>query len=250
MKERISVETQKIKFISNRFWLTKNSKSIPVPSSKDLPEWWSKGDRFFKDPSTNEYATFEDGSKMPTWKACHSFMDAMISGYSLVTPCDIEFYINEEGFIDCKTNDKKNKSFCVVRDPMPQFQHPKGYYTRHFSWLIDWGVELPEGYSALYLTPMNRFDLPFVNTVGIIDNDVVHLSGNIPFFLLEGFTGVIPAGTPYAQIFPFKRENWKSEIYIEDPKILPKKNHDNSLKYRIPNGGVYKNVDWHRKSYE
>lgn len=250
MKERINMETQKIKFISNRFWLTKKSKSIPIPSAKTVPDWWSKGDRFFKDPNTNEYVIQEDGGKIPTWKACHSFMDAMISGYFLVTPCDIEFFINDQGLIDCKIEDKKNRSFCGVRDPMPQFQHPEGYYKRHFSWLIDWGVELPEGYSALYLTPMNRFELPFLNTVGIIDNDIVHLSGNIPFFLREGFTGVIPAGTPYAQIFPFKRENWQSDIYIENPTVLPKKNHDNSLKYRIPNGGVYKNVDWHRKTYE
>jgi hypothetical protein len=31
---------------------------------------------------------------------------------------------------------------------------------------------------------------------------------------------------------------------------IPQKNIDNAAKYRVPDGGVYKNVDWHRRSYE
>jgi hypothetical protein len=244
------METQKAKFVTNRFWLNSKSPSKPVPASKLIPDWYSKGDRFFKDPNTQEYVKQEDGGKIPTWKACHSFMDSMISGYMLLTPCDIHFFINDKNDIDVRIDDKKNNSFCTTRSPMPQFHHPSGYYKTHFSWLIDWGVVLPEGYSALYLTPMNRFDLPFINTTGIIDNDKVHISGNLPFFLLEGWTGTLPAGTPFCQVFPFKRENWESEIVVEDPRILPKKNHENSLKYRIPDGGVYKDVDWERRSYQ
>lgn len=243
------MENPKISFITNRFWLNEKSASRPVPASRIMPEWYSKADRFFKNPD-GEYYKDENDGKLPTWKACHSFMDSMISGYLLLTPCDIEFYIGDQGHITCKIEDKKNANFCLPRDPMPEFYQPDGYYLHHFSWFVDWGIILEPGYSALYLTPMNRFDLPFVNTTGIIDNDVVHISGNLPFFLREGWTGILPAGTPYCQVFPFKRENWKSEIIVEDPKILPKKNHDNSMKYRVPNGGVYKNVDWHRKSYD
>jgi hypothetical protein len=97
---------------------------------------------------------------------------------------------------------------------------------------------------------MNRFDLPFINTVGIIDNDKINLSGSLPFFLQQGFTGTIPAGTPYVQIFPFKREDWQSEIVIEDPKILHIKNYKNSKKYRVKDGGVYKNEVWEKRTYE
>lgn len=101
---------------------------------------------------------------------------------------------------------------------MPQFIHPQGYYQEHFAWYPDWAVELPEGYSALYTHPLNRFDLPFFMTIGIIDNDKVNLPGTMPFFIAKGFEGTIPAGTPYAQIIPFKREDWKSEIIVEDIK--------------------------------
>ena len=96
---------------------------------------------------------------------------------------------------------------------------------------------------------MNRFDLPFINTQGIIDNDKVNLSGSLPFFVREGFTGVIPKGTPFVQIFPFKRESWEHEIVIEDPRKVNEKNQKNATKYRVPNGGVYKNEVWEKRTY-
>jgi hypothetical protein len=133
---------------------------------------------------------------------------------------------------------------------MPQFVHPQGYYKEHFAWYPDWAIELPEGYSALYTTPFNRFDLPFLMTTGIVDNDKINLPGTMPFFIIKGFEGVIPAGTPYAQIIPFKREDWDSDIIIENPNNLHKKNQENSNKYRVKDGGVYKNEVWSKRVYE
>jgi hypothetical protein len=239
----------KIKFITNRFWLKKDSKNRPVPASKEIPRWYSVADRFYK--SGNKYELDEEGYKYATFKSCHPFMDGMISGYLLKTPCDIEFYINEDGKISSKIKDRKYVNFCTDKYPMGQFHTPIGYHEEHFGWFIDWGIVLPKGYSALYLTPVNRFDLPFLNTVGIIDNDVTHLSGNIPFFIVKGWTGIIPQGTPYVQIFPFKREDWESEYLEESVEKLGIKNHNVSLKYRTPKEqGVYKNIDWHRKIYK
>jgi antitoxin (DNA-binding transcriptional repressor) of toxin-antitoxin stability system len=36
--------------------------------------------------------------------------------------------------------------------------------------------------------------------------------GSIPFYIKNGFEGVIKSGTPVAQIIPFKQENWKAEV--------------------------------------
>jgi hypothetical protein len=243
------MESNNIKFISNRFHLNENSPSVPEASSKLLVDWYKKADRFGKDES-GEYVVAPDGGKVSTWKSCPAVLDVMTTGYMLKTPCDIEFFLNQKNKISVRIENKKCYDFCTPRDPLPQFYQPDGYYLDHFAWFIDWGIELPPGYSALYLTPMNRFDLPFINTVGIIDNDKVHLSGALPFFIREGWTGIIPAGTPYVQILPFKRENWKSEIVIEDQKLLPKKNIENTKKYRVPNGGVYKNEIWEKRIYE
>jgi hypothetical protein len=72
----------------------------------------------------------------------------------------------------------------------------------------------------------------------------------MPFFIVNGWTGVIPAGTPYAQMLPFKRENWESEVVIEDPNKLYEKNMDNAAKYRVRDGGVYWNQVWERRTYK
>jgi antitoxin (DNA-binding transcriptional repressor) of toxin-antitoxin stability system len=132
---------------------------------------------------------------------------------------------------------------------MPQFKNPEGYYKEHFAWFPEWSVETPPGYSALYTHPLNRFELPFLTVSGIIDNDKVILPGSMPFFVKEGFVGIIEAGTPIAQIIPFKREDWESEYASEKPLDLARKNVVNSQKYRKPDGGVYKNEVWEPRKY-
>ena len=249
---RIQLDTNKIKFVKNRPWLDSDSDSTPKPIIKTIPDWYKQGDRFAKHPITGEsWIDPRDGGKVPTWKACPSVYDIMGSGYTYRTPCDIEFTESIYGQIQAKVLDEKNKDFLQVRPPMPGFKTPYGYHDHHFAWWSDWAVELPEGYSALYTQPMNRFELPFLTTSGIIDNDKVHLPGTMPFFLAKGFTGILPAGTPYAQILPFKRENWISEV---DDTIgyeqMVERNTKNSEKYRVPDGGVYQREVWERRKYE
>jgi hypothetical protein len=112
-------------------------------------------------------------------------------------------------------------------------------------------VELPEGYSALYTQPLNRFELPFMTMSGIVDNDHVKLPGTMPFFFLKGVTGVIPAGTPYAQIMPFRREHWQAEtdVSLMQPEMSAK-NVANSAKFRKPDGGIYLRDVWERRKYQ
>lgn len=238
-----------IKFVSNRHWLNKDSMSVPGPIIKTIPDWYRKADRFAKKPN-GDFWQGPDQGKIPTWKACPAIFDIMGTGYTLKTPCDIEFSNVDNNTLSITISDDRYKDFCTPRHPLDQFEHPKGYYQSHFAWFPDWAIETPEGYSALYSQPFNRFELPFLTTSGIVDNDNVNLPGSMPFFLREGFTGVIPAGTPFAQIVPFKREDWTSEIIIEDPKKLENKNMQNSNKYRLPDGGVYKNKVWQPRKYE
>ena len=242
---------QLIKFVKNRPWLTGDSSSVPKPTIKTLPEWYRKADRFHINPQTNKH--WEDpitGEKMPNWKACPSVFDIMGTGYVYRTPCDIEFY-EEHGQIKAKVLDEENKDFIQVRPPMYQFVPPTGYHEAHFAWWSDWAVEVPDGYSVLYSQPFNRFELPFLTTSGVIDNDKVSLPGTMPFFVVKGFTGVLPAGTPYAQMVPFRRENWESEVVSEISTMeLSMKNLANSKKYRVPNGGVYQKQVWERRIYE
>jgi hypothetical protein len=238
-----------IEFISNRYWLRSDSESIPKSISKLIPSWYRQADRFAKMPN-GEYWVGPDAGKIPTWKACPALLDIMTTGYSLVTPCDITFSIDDIGNISAKVSDPLYQDFVTRREPMPQFEQPHGYYKYHFAWFPEWAIKVPSGYSVLYSSPFNRYDLPFMTVAGIIDNDKVNLPGSMPFFIKEGWTGVIPAGTPYAQMIPFLREDWKSQTVIPTVNDIIINNTQNSKKYRIPNGGVYKNSVWTKRSYE
>lgn len=243
------MNTEKITFSANKIWLSKESQSAPKPIIKTIPDWFRKADRFAKKPD-GEFWIGPDSGKVPTWKACPAIFDIMASGYSLNLPCDIEFYMTESG-LKHKVLSNKYQDFIQVRDKMPQFEHPRGYYKNHFALTPDWQIKTPPGYSVLYTQPFNRFELPFLLTTGIVDNDKVHMPGSFPFFIVEGFEGVIPAGTPYAQLIPFKRENWTSEIIEQDDASeLMKQAMDNANIYRKPDGGIYKNEIWEQRKYE
>jgi hypothetical protein len=238
-----------IKFISNRNWLSENDPSAPRPTAKSLPDWYISADRFYKKPDGDSYIG-PDGGKVPTWKACPAIYDILTTGYVYKTPCDIEFFLDKNQKISAKALDLKYGDFIQDRDKMPQFDGPIGYHEKHFAWFPDWAVEVPEGYSVLYSQPYDRYDLPFLTTSGIIDNDKVKLPGSMPFFLNKEWTGILPAGTPYAQMMPFKREDWTSEYVKESGRSLLEKNMKNSAKYRVPNGGVYLKDVWEKRKYE
>lgn len=252
-----------ISFKSYRYWLNSDSDSAPKPTQQFIPTWYKDADRFAKNPQTGEYykatpnvcpfpkeGTKDDFGKIPTWKACPAIMDAFTTGYVLRTPCDLTFFKNKNGIIDVKIEDSRYLDFCTKRGPMAQFEHPIGYYEHHFAWHPDWGIELPDGYSCLYMTPMNRFDLPFLNTTGIVDNDKVFISGTFPFFIIDGWEGEIKAGTPYMQVLPFKRENWEHKIETQAYSQIYDKILKNMQFYRKPDGGIYQKEVWTRREYK
>ena len=237
----------RIKFISNRPWLNKSSITSPISTSKVVPEWYLRASRYVKDSHGNNVID-SSGGKVPSWKACPAIYDIFSTGYVLRTPCDITFYL-ENNKISVKIH-RRYEDFIQQRSEMPDFMQPEGYRKEHFAWWPDWGISVPEGYSVLYSHPFNRFDLPFLNTNGIVDHDKVSLSGTIPFFLKENWEGTIKQGTPYVQLFPFKREDWTSEHEIIDEYEMYNANMENSIKYRVSDGGVYLNQVWSRRSYE
>ena len=220
-----------IEFVSIlEFSSNKPLEPTPEPMIKHLPEWYKKAKKYFSE-------------KNSTYKNCAPFFDSMSAGYALLTPCDISFFI-EDGepkvFLP-----KGYEGFVTERPPMGEFHSPTGHYKKHFAWSPSWGVRTPTGYSALYLTPLNMFSLPFTNTSGIIDSDKVYHPGNIPFFLKEGFTGVIPKGTPYIQVIPIKRDSWESNNVTVSVSDIE---HFKPGSDRIPE--YYKTKVWERKFYE
>ena len=80
-------------------------------------------------------------------------------------------------------------------------------------WINPWAIKTPPGYSVLFISPMHRESI-FTILPGIVDTDQYSAPVNFPFVLNEAdrFEGLIPAGTPMAQVIPFKRDSWQMEL--------------------------------------
>jgi hypothetical protein len=196
------------------------SQSWPVSASKCMPDWYKKLPRYV---NNSDKPIKSLGRK--DLKTCVPFRDAMISGYMIVLPADIEVTISHDGDVDIFCN--PNLTFDVIHKRgwltesnqgfgMP---NPIGTVPIMFAFSAFYGIKTNKTESVLITHPLNRNDLPFVTTSGIIDSGYAEVAGNIPFFIKEGFSGVIPKGTPIAQVIPFKRENWKSSLVPNDKKF-------------------------------
>jgi hypothetical protein len=240
--------TNKIIFHSAKTYNNKNGENGPVPAANSVPFWWKDADRYIKDPNGEPYINASGVGKVLSYKSCPAMLDTFTSGYMLRTPCDLDFYIKRG-----RTKVRIPVGFEDIvgeREPMEGFQTPPGFDDRHFHWYLNWAPQVPKGYSTLYVQPLNHFDLPYVTVAGIIDSDKVTNSGLLPFFLKTGFEGVVPAGTPIVQIFPFKREDWEMEYKFYTPEEIFEQTRENSLKFRDPNGGVYKRDYWEKRKYK
>jgi hypothetical protein len=62
---------------------------------------------------------------------------------------------------------------------------------------------------------MNQFELSYIPLCGIVDSDNYEGIVNFPFIvpaLQEGVQVNIPAGSPFIQIIPYKREEWVEHV--------------------------------------
>jgi len=225
-----------------RFFSSKEHENLgqPVPAKLFLPKWYQKSESTFKD---------EQGVEHPGLKKCVPFLDAMLSGYMLVTPVDIFVSRNEDQSLKISWNSPEVFSDFIAERTKSLGEHmprPAGHLPNHLAFKGFWGFKLPRGWSALVVHPLNRHDLPFTSTSGIMDADNYSTSGNIPFFIKEDFVGMIPAGTPFAQLIPIKRAAWSS---IKNDSGLQYLQYLQGATVRTP-GKSYKKLFWVRKKYQ
>jgi hypothetical protein len=229
---------KKISFFSDKIY---RNFGQPKPMKEFVPEWYRLAE--------TTYVTSGEQEESPGLKKCVPFLDAMISGYAITTPYDIYVSRNKKGEIKLGWNLPKGLKEFIAERPketgatMPR---PAGHYPNHLVWVGFWGVKAPKGYSILVTHPLNRFDLPFTTMSALMDSDKFFASGNIPFFIKEGFEGVIPAGTPVAQYIPVKRDSW---IMDNNNQGLMNFEHQHGEAARNPETS-YKKKQWVRKEYK
>jgi hypothetical protein len=209
-----------------------------IPSSSSIPIWIKKA------PSRINI-NIEDYNNLEVFsiKKCIPFLDAITSGYTIVLRKDINLSMKE----------------VVDTHPIEQIagMNISNEFSKNvFKWINEITIKTPEGYSCLFTHPLNNPSLPFYTMSGVVETDAYFQSVNLPFLAKNEFE-VVRAGTPIAQIIPFKRDNWKSVLADRfDEEFLVQKNlvsriyNDN----RLDNngrlfGGLYKKIYRVKKKY-
>lgn len=190
------------------------AKTSLVAAKKIIPEW------------------YKDEPSSLALKHCIPFIDGFMSGYSMILNQDIDLH-NDVDVVGVRDNST------IGNMPIP-FNHNN----TQFLWKCPYIIKTPKNYSILICHPINRHDLPFTTLSAIVDSDSIMPQGNFPFFIKEGFKGIIKSGTPIFQIIPFMREKWVMEFNENLLKDCDVRNN----KYKENN--FYKKHYWDRKEYE
>lgn len=236
-QERVSVNVE---------WKPQNSyaeKHIPrpKPAKTFMPEWYKLRPPF----QTGHHPQIINTKANSTEKMCMPLMDSFSLGYIQEAWCDIFVQNTNDGIEMYQANDAQSIFKIGEKSYAEGKICPSGYIDISASWWTQWEPKTPNGWSTLYTHPLNQ-NLPFYTMSGVIDTDQWWHGGSVPFFLREGFEGVIPSGTPLYQIIFIKRENWKSteSEYKEDEM--------RSLYDSVFNKfyGGYKKLKWAKKNYE
>lgn len=212
----------------------------PKSAKNFLPTWWKEQELNLKDQNKKDFIP-----PQLSFKGCMPFLDSLTTGYMLSTYQDI--YVSKRDGIHF-FNWNIGPDPITVRDAgddSTTLPTPVGCSKVHYAWKINFGILLPKGYSMLITHPLNRNDLPFISSSGIVDEGV-SWAGQFSFWIKKDFTGLIPQGTPIAQIIPFKRENWDSELRID----LIKKAKDDRIQQRQHFSGFYKKFIRQEKRFE
>jgi len=229
--------------------------NIPIPAASILPNWWKEGESFIN-RETGALDMSTPDLKAAGMKSCMPFLDALNSGYFLTTWVDIEITKNDGVEIKYKYLDKNSKGeniysaidWGMVKERNGAIGYtiprPAGHSHNHMVWDSKWGWEVPKGWSVLVTHPLNQAQLPFTTLSAIVDSDRYVPHGNIPFFLKEGWTGVIEKGTPFAQLIPINRQEWMATSKVAGPKEKFIANKARSVQF-----GYYRSKLWVPKKY-
>ena len=193
----------------------------PVPAAKIIPEWYKKQDKL---TTPGIFTIADNGNPNHTVKACMPVFDVITAGYIFKCPVDIYFSINPDGSSNAQWS--SNNLRAVESHPTTQYSEysvPEGYHKVAWKFIQPWVIETPPGYSCLFIQPALRDDLPFQVVPAIVDTDKHPIKVNFPFFIKDGFEGLIKMGTPIMQIIPFKREDWSHEVLEDLSQVNNKK---------------------------
>lgn len=176
----------------------------PQPASKFIPDWYKKMESYIggnKKPNG-------EGSTRVTIKRCMPVFDAINAGYIITSPADVYVSIK-----DGQQYFEWSALGLIQFHPIEQApSHPARNEHAYPKWINYWSIRTPKGYSTMFVQPMHRESV-FTILPGIVDTDEYYAPVNFPMVINDPkFEGLIPKGTPIAQVIPFKRESWTMQF--------------------------------------
>lgn len=176
----------------------------PQPASKSIPEWYKTMESYVG----GSRKPINNGKTSATIKRCMPVFDSIVAGYLIVLPADVYVSIkNGQQYFEWSS--LALVDFHLV-DQAPT--HPANNGHAYPKWNNHWAIKTPKGYSTMFIQPMHRESV-FTILPGIVDTDRYYSPVNFPFTVNDpNFEGLIPKGTPIAQVIPFKRDSWAMQF--------------------------------------
>jgi hypothetical protein len=211
----------------------------PKPASRLVPDWYKNMDSYI----SKEKKPMGDATTSATIKRCIPVLDAITAGYIIESPADVWVSRKEEGQW-FEWSDFGLISFHPIEQAP---EHPARKPFPYPKWTNPWSIKTPKGYSTLFVQPFHRESI-FTILPGIVDTDIYTPPVNFPFVInAPTLEGLIPKGTPIAQVIPFKRDSWNMEIGNKDDF-----NSQNKISKKLQSKFFdrYKTMFWTRKEYK
>ena len=230
----------------------------PIPAKLNIPEW---------------FKNLEHNLLNRTVKGCMPFLDSLTAGYILKMPQDFNLRHNvnnknekgEEFKDSFQTFGLHNQSQLLnaksinlnseidvhsLKQVEGSSFIEKNKNLPFYKIINPWKIKTPKGYSCLFVPPLNNSDDRFSIISGIVDTDTYINEINFPI-IINGdkypvLETTIKKGTPYVQIIPFKRDNWKMILKPRKQKEV----QNSKLFYGLKLLNVYKDKYWNKKSWK
>ena len=220
----------------------------PRPASEFVPEWFRKMESYEISPEN------PDGKKLlvrrresnATAKKCIPMLDGIQSGYTIPLWADVQVTSQDEH--DPLITWRVSKDVFQEHGPSGRkIPPPPGYKNVVFKYIPHFKIVTPPGYSVIVKPVAGHYDLPFLPVSAVLDTDKIKIDTNFPVWVKGGFDGIVEKGTPIAQVFPFKRQDWQSEfswMTLEKHLMEKDKGFDATIVHN------YTRNIWSRKSYK
>lgn len=179
----------------------------PLPASRAVPAW-------FKALPPVDREALSAGNNGLTIKRCLPFLDALTAGWIVPLAATVRIAVSEGGSrVDCGW--EFDRPMIDEHAPGQIAGHPK-LPTPPLKFHNHWTIVTPPGWSCLFLHPLNRPHPGFEVLAGIVDTDAYRSPVHFPFFppTADG-VHVIAAGTPIAQVIPFRRDSAAAALAAE-----------------------------------